>query len=289
MSKLKLPRLRGGMTEPEELRGIAWGAALAFTSYGLRIGVRVNEAAFMERLLPQLPPLWKPSRSAVVDKLFSVVVRRGASLKTDLRHLIYADEEPAAELVTIKSLLNVFENQIQLYVAEFAPDRVFVHAGVVGWRGKAIIIPGRSYSGKTSLTAELVCAGATYYSDEYAVMDERGFVHPYPRRLSIRTSGKVIKVHKRAVEELGGRAGNKPLPVGLVLVTKYKEGGRFRPREVSAGEGVLALLNNTVSVRRQPQMALATMRQAIDGARVLKSTRGEASEVVEVLLKAMEN
>jgi hypothetical protein len=34
-----------------------------------------------------------------------------------------------------------------------------------------------SYSGKTTLVSELIRAGATYYSDEYAVIDERGRVH----------------------------------------------------------------------------------------------------------------
>jgi hypothetical protein len=29
--------------------------------------------------------------------------------------------------------------------------------------------------------AELVRAGATYYSDEFAVLDSRGRVHPFPR------------------------------------------------------------------------------------------------------------
>ena len=59
-------------------------------------------------------------------------------------------------------------------------ERVFVHAGVVGWKGHAIVIPGRSRSGKTTLVAELVKAGAEYYSDEFAVLDAEGRVHPFP-------------------------------------------------------------------------------------------------------------
>jgi predicted ATPase len=44
-------------------------------------------------------------------------------------------------------------------VATEAPRRVFVHAGVVGWKGQAILVPGRSYSGKTTLIAALMKAG----------------------------------------------------------------------------------------------------------------------------------
>jgi hypothetical protein len=66
-------------------------------------------------------------------------------------------------------------------VAENARRWIFVHAGVVAWRGQAIVIPGATQSGKTSLVAALVRAGAEYFSDEYAVFDARGRVHPLPR------------------------------------------------------------------------------------------------------------
>ena len=55
------------------------------------------------------------------------------------------------------------------------------HAGVVGWRGRAIVIPGRSHAGKSTLVAELVRRGAVYYCDEFAVLHETGRVHPYRR------------------------------------------------------------------------------------------------------------
>ena len=82
------------------------------------------------------------------------------------------------------------ESDMQRFVAEMAHRRVFVHAGVVGWQGKAIIIPGRTFTGKTTMVAELVRAGATYYSDEYAVFDLQGRVHPYARPLGMRETGQ---------------------------------------------------------------------------------------------------
>ena len=64
-------------------------------------------------------------------------------------------------------------------VARRSPRLLFVHAGVVGWRGLAIVIPGRGSTGKSTLVAELVRRGAVYYSDAFAVLDEAGRVHPY--------------------------------------------------------------------------------------------------------------
>ena len=184
----------------------------------------------------------------------------------------------------LDDLLDAFESHVQLTVAEYAPRRVFVHAGVVGWNNRAIVIPGLSHSGKTTLVRQLIQAGAIYYSDEYAVLDERGRVHAYPRPLGVRTPGSPIGRKVRA-EEIGATVGEKPLRVGLLVATNYKEGSRWRPREITRGKGVLELMANTVSARAQPQLALAVLPKALESARILKGTRGEASEIVESILE----
>lgn len=221
---------------------------------------------------------------ASVERLYSIFIRSRINRKAEKLHELYVDDEKFAEMAKPNDLLQAFESDLQLYVADRAPRRVFVHAGVVGWKGKAILLPGRSFSGKTTLVAALVKAGALYYSDEYAVLDERGFVHAYPRSLSVRENGN-SRGTKYAVEDLGGKAGSKPLPVGLVLVSKFKAGAQFKPREISAGESVLALLHNTVSARRQPHVVLGTLKKAIASARSIKSSRGESEAVVAAVLE----
>jgi hypothetical protein len=52
------------------------------------------------------------------------------------------------------------ESWAQLTVATLAEDLVFIHAGVVGWRNRAIVMPGHSFSGKSTLVLALVEAGA---------------------------------------------------------------------------------------------------------------------------------
>ena len=59
-----------------------------------------------------------------------------------------------------------------------------MHAGVAVWNGAAILIPGRSHAGKSTLTKSLIDAGAVYYSDEFAPVLPNGFVIPYPKPLS---------------------------------------------------------------------------------------------------------
>ena len=73
----------------------------------------------------------------------------------------------------------------------------------------------------------------------------------------------------------------------MILVSEYKAGARWRPatRKISAGQGALALLANAVAARREPKKMLATLQQVVAHATILKSSRGEAKEVVQAILK----
>src|SRR5207247_125098 len=83
------------------------------------------------------------------------------------------------------------------------------HAGAVAHRGRIALLPGQSFAGKTTLTAALVELGALYYSDEFAVLDADGLVHPYAKDLSIRDHGRMQR-SDTPVETLGGLAGRVP-------------------------------------------------------------------------------
>jgi hypothetical protein len=271
----------------EKIDRLGWAAGFSFVSYGRRIGVRSNDPGILERLRQHLPPGWKRSSSTVVERLYSLVLG-GPSARPNVRrfNLLYGDITRLARSREPDEVLEIFETDLRLYVAESARRRLFIHAGVVGWRGQAILIPGRSFSGKTTLVAELVRAGASYYSDEYAVLDSKGYVHPFSQPLSLREPGGVRQT-KCPVEALGGRRGVKPLPVGVIIVSQYKAGARWRPRQLSEGLGAMTLLNNTVSVRSQPEVAMNTLQKAVSEATILRGVRGEASEIVASVLEGI--
>jgi hypothetical protein len=200
---------------------------------------------------------------------------------------LYGNAALIARTLVLDEVCDALESHLHLSVAIAARHRLFVHAGVVGWHGRAIVIPGRSMSGKTNMVAALVRAGATYYSDEYAVFDRHGRVHPYPKPLSIRGAPDAPP-RNCPVKELGGRAGARPLPVGLIAVAAYAPGTQWRPRVLSPGQAVLALLDNTVLARIRPDIALPTLQRAALGASTLRGRRGEAHELVESLLHCLE-
>ena len=255
-------------------------------AYGVRFGIRFNQPGLEKQLENYLPPGAKLEQFSPTDRLYSLVLD-GVDPPPKKPWSVFRNDEPFASCSTLEAAFEVLEAEVQLFVAEMAADRVFVHAGVVGWNGSALVLPGRSFSGKSTLVAELIRLGADYYSDEYAVLDSTGCVHPYARPLAIRQPGTGFTTIKRTAESFGARPGIKPLPVGLVAVSQFRTGGKWRPRQLSPGSGALALLANTIPARRIPNIVLSTLGRVVAIAPVLESERGEAETVAEALLNAV--
>ena len=72
---------------------------------------------------------------------------------------VYVGARRRARTRDLGEAFAVLESELRQSLAARSRQRTFVHAGVVGWRGQAIVVPGRSRSGKTTLVAELVRAG----------------------------------------------------------------------------------------------------------------------------------
>lgn len=137
----------------EKIDRLGWAAGIAFVSYGLRIGIRANDPEVIDRLPDLLPPHTKPARGPRVQHLYSLIVGRNPRRSNIRRfNLLYADAARVARSMELTEVLNALESDLQLYVADRARWRLFVHAGVVGWGGRAIVIPGRSSSGKSTPT-----------------------------------------------------------------------------------------------------------------------------------------
>jgi hypothetical protein len=262
---------------------LGWAEGISLVAYGSRIGIRVNKTGMLDRIKPYLPVGWKMIRSNVVDRLYSVVF--GEKKRTNIRgfHLLYADVQNIARTDVVDDLLEVFESDLNAYIAGVAHQFCFVHAGVVGWKEQGIVIPGRSLSGKTTLVKEFLRRGANYYSDDLAVFDHEGLVHPFPRLLGVRQGPDNRRI-RIAAELLGGTSGHLPLRVRMVVLTEFRREKRWEPRASSLGSAALALLSNSLSARTHPTRSLETLEKMLSGALVITSLRGEAEEAVDWIL-----
>ena len=241
---------------------LGWTAGLAFTAYGASVGIRTNDATTLERIEPLMPPEWQLSDSPIVDTLFSLRVGPPSTRKGHRNYnLLYSGPTRLGRSLDLEELFHILESYVHITVAYWAKeDHLFVHAGAVGWRGKAIVIPGRSHTGKTTLVSELIRAGATYYSDDMAVFDPQGRVRPYPVPLSVREEKGACKY---TPEAFGSKTGEEPLPVGLVVMTKFQPDAQWQPRTLPPSRALMALLDNTVAARKDPKVSLPILHQVV--------------------------
>lgn len=258
-----------------------WVEGVSLQIHGLRIGLRATAPGVVERALVRLPVKGTPTRTPVVDHLFSFVAG-GDGPRPGVRrfHVGYLGAARFARALREEEVFEQFETDAEALIATHAKDRIFVHAGVVGIEGRAVLVCGRSLAGKTTLVAELVRRGATYFSDEFAVLDEKGRVWPFPRLLGIRTpEGDRERV---SAEALGGVAARAPLPIGAILFATFRAQARWRPRSLSPAQAILELLRHTVGTRSDPARALRTLSAASRTATFrLAGRRGDVAGFVE--------
>jgi len=250
----------------------ATGCQTTFESFGLVAELTSDDSDLLHAALAMLPPGWR-----AVDGQPSV--RFG--LWTD--GLITVDGAQADRAPQRWVSLLKLGAIVRHHLATEAPALTFVHAGVVDAGGCGIVIPGRSYTGKSTLVAELVRLGATYVSDEYAVLDPSGLVQPFAKPLSIRTGrhdplGQLVPAPQALVAD-------HPVRAGLIVLTSYASGAQWRPSVRSRAEGAFALLQNTVSARLRPGSALSATSRLARAAVFLVGQRGEAPETARALLE----
>jgi hypothetical protein len=262
---------------------LGWAEGIAVITYGHRIGIRVSESGALERLTASLPTDWKPAARRTVECMYSFVVGGSDGPRTRRFNLLYRDAQRIARSHDLEEVIAAFEGDFRLHVATSSRARLFVHAGVVGWRGGAIVLPGRSLAGKSTLVDALVKAGATYYSDEYAVFDSQGRVHPFARPLKLRA--REGEAAPRATADPSAlRVGKRPIPVRLVALTHYVPGESWKFQPLSPGQAMLALMESAVPVRYRPEATMQTLREIVTRVPVIQGVRGEVEEAVEKLL-----
>ena len=256
------------------------GHRLAFESFGVGVAVEAGSPEHLERIRASLPPGARETDPDGVEHHFTLVADEFGT------YGVTYGEKQICRGYELELALGVIDSQVRITVGLSAPDAIFIHAGVVAVDDRAVVMPGRSFAGKTTLVAALVRRGAVYYSDEFAVVDREGLVHPFAKPLSLR---EAFVQTDHEVASLGGVAGEAPLPIGAVVVTQFRPDAEWAPRRLTPGQGAMALLANALAAREHPQRVLEMITRSLGGAVVLESDRGEAEETVPLLLAELES
>jgi hypothetical protein len=154
-------------------------------------------------------------------------------------------------------------------VAENAKSSVFVHAGVVAWKNHALILPGFSRAGKSTLVWELVQAGAVYYSDEYAVFDKHGSVHPFALPIGLR----IDQGERQMI--IPDHVGSAPLMPTYIAFVRYRPDAMWHPRLLGKAEAMLQLMRHCIAIRGNSTLVLPVVKEVSFQARSFVGTRGD--------------
>jgi hypothetical protein len=208
------------------------------------------------------------------------VVATGYATSDGDRLTVELPEELGFFGVLDEETLRAVSSRLELLVCTHLPDRIAVHAGAVSVQDRAIVLPGSSMAGKSTLVAALLEHGATYFSDEFALIDEQGLVWPYPRRMTLRGAG----ARERVLPAGAADASGPPMPLGLLAHLRYADEG-WQVSELSAAQGVLALMENAPAARVHADRALRALTAAVaQRPPVVQGTRGAASDAARHLL-----
>ena len=256
-------------------------------AYGNAILIETESKSILDRLttqltraIPGIRPLQRPPEKGLMN--FRVVS------EPDDMVSFFESGEPVARHVSIDFAVDQICTVARLKVAEHAVGMTFIHAGVVAWRDKAIVLPAQSYKGKTSLVAELVGMGASYFSDEYAVFDHEGYVHPFAKPLSVREIAGSQLQTDREVEEFGGQKGTEKAEVGLVLFTEYEPDAIWSPTKLTPASAVLEMIKHCVPVRRDPEFTLNTLSKVAKSCPAYSTPRSETHTASQSVLELLE-
>ena len=247
------------------------GAALNLEAYG-RVVSLLGPAEVLARAADLLPPVYRETASE------SDPERAWEVRACDDRWEVLAGGDTLRIRDSQTAAIETALSDLELWVAEHARDVIFLHAGCVAVDGWAIVLPGFTLSGKTTLTRALVDAGASYLSDEYAVLTADGSVLPYRRPLSVRVPDEPV-VQRIELDRAQSRHRRGFRRDRSVRAPAANLDAGWDVAQLSRSHAILQLLQQTVAARSRPVDAtLALERAATEQAMTVQGTRGEAAE-----------
>jgi hypothetical protein len=209
------------------------------------------------------------------------VVRVADQLQLLADDVVVASAGRAMSLVP--DLIRVLDHAVLLRLTRWRA----VHAGAVLWGERALLLPGGTHAGKSSLVAELLRRGFTYFSDEYALIDSEGLVHPYPRPLLLR-NGRPEQV-PMLPGECSASVGEVPASIGWILSLQYLPGCTWSVAAITQSEAVLTLLRNTPHVLAESPEMVRVFERAVTGAICFAGRRNEAADAVDQVLRLVDS
>jgi hypothetical protein len=247
-------------------------------------------AGFRVRPTPRVPT-FDITRRAGVSQPYAIyrrgrMVQRAPSLAPIIDYILWQATQEAVERTS---------------------DFLALHAGAVGKKGAAVLLPAPPDSGKTTLAAALTRAGFSYLSDEVALIDpSTALVHPYARALwmeipSIELMGSDVRAaipedllalgrrqYQVTPEELRPGSVGRPSRVRFVVAPSYRRGSRTALEPMSRAEALVLLADNSFNFGRFGARAMPVLERLVRGAACYRLAMGRLDRAVRLIADLVE-
>jgi hypothetical protein len=156
-------------------------------------------------------------------------------------------------------------------LADKSVGGLLFHAATLGWRGRGLLLPGKSGAGKTTLSGWLSTRGFRYLTDELSfVPDGSQRIEAFPRPLNIKHSGRhALRGHLdlgSSSETLTSRevvlaqpmdvrapdSVDSTSPLALIVFPRYRQDAEVALTPLSGGQTGLRLMACLLNARNLP-------------------------------------
>lgn len=198
--------------------------------------------------------------------------------------------------------------EVATVVSTQATPGLIFHAASVVWNGRALVLPGASGAGKTTLTAQLVYDGLSYLSDELTcVMADGATVSGFGRPLALKTGSwppleralqaipdarDVLRFHGGLLvrpERLNPLGAGAPAPCHAIVFPRRASGRPAALMPLSPGAGSLALLATVVNAGNLPNRGVSHVAHLARRVPMYALEYDEAAEALPLLRTLLRN
>ena len=144
---------------------------------------------------------------------------------------------------------------IALHVLAAHHGLAHLHAAVVSFRGRTVVLPGGTGSGKTSAVLAFRASGSEVRSDDACYVDLDGEVWPLPRPLHV--AARTLRAHPRLevvghvyegttkAQVAGAVPARGPTPIDALVFPTLRSGGSTRVEPMDGASAWTALLGSS--------------------------------------------
>jgi hypothetical protein len=265
--------------------------------------VRTNSEAFASLATAVFRDLLRSSASSPATR--AVVFETIEHRLPELHWSIHRDGEPCE--VQLRDDAVMVHQQWELNRLVIEGEHAVIHAAAVVTRdGGAVLLPGQSHSGKTTLAAWLAAHHSFgYLTDEASAIDDRGLVRPYPRPLGLRADSPMTPALRAAAtlrflpdevlvpaSDLGATVEVAPTPVRLIVFPTYLDDRPLRSARVNQADTIERLARLTPGLLRDGSGVFERLVQLVRSTPAIEVSYPHvavAADVVNAVLANLDN